>query len=771
MSYPQPVEADSFIVRTLGTNPLDAAYNSVPSGIPEQRTLPKWYGTPTNPPRMPVGVSSTIPYTHTLASYVVNDEDPWSLKGSFPGPPTFDGRLQPKNQPSGQPPVNHSPYGSRFHVGGVVLAKPQSDSGYGSLQSAYASSIRNFDTGLPASGNRIAFSRSHGFQQTEAKFSLEPTVASSEVSLSVHPLLRCPTCNKAVKTPSALRKHDQRHKKPFICSYSGCPGSGQGQGFGTANDLDRHIRSKHREGEVYGRPSQLFSCHFSECQEKGREFTRSDNFGVHLDRCHGMKRDEIKGIIRRKKEQYRLGGPSDRPQERGPDIPTQDASQEISFGINHAMEQSNESLVTDESHYEMYDHDDQGPLPEDMTFYMPAGQSRDLEDKATHMLVETKYRPAGTLDMEYFSGMEPVDTFEPVDFIMDPVLDISESATPVATTIGTTPKKENGLNMHASTDPSAQKALASALAHKRSQDNRKSRVMGASQKPMAPREDPVDRRIDTSTLFSRNKSTPEDLNPGDLVAADSKDEDCHTDSQDDDNAATILRDMKSRGFVLRRNTALLREPPTPNPPASSPQTQSQSALSCSICSKTCRRPSEMAKHMKRHSRPYSCTFPPCPKTFGSKNDWRRHENSQHLHYESWHCRLFATSTTISKTLETTTTTTLQTQDRNQDHSACKHISYHLDAFKSHLQRTHHIPTSELHDSATLARSPAPCPRTFYCGFCARRICATSWGARFDHLDAHFVGRGGTAQVSMAAWAADGVGSEGQVAESEGGGED
>lgn len=218
MSYPQPVEADSFIVRTLGTNPLDAAYNSVSSGIPAQRTLPKWYSTPTNPPQMPVGVSSTIPYTHTLASYVVNDEDPWSLKGSFAGPPTFDGRLQRKSQPSGQPPVNQSPYGSRLQtVGGVVLGKPQSDSGYGSLQSAYASSISNFDTGLPASGNRIPFSRSHGFQQTEAKFALEPKVASSEVSLSMHPLLRCPTCNKAVKTPSALRYDvpGKQNSKPY----------------------------------------------------------------------------------------------------------------------------------------------------------------------------------------------------------------------------------------------------------------------------------------------------------------------------------------------------------------------------------------------------------------------------------------------------------------------------------------------------------------------------------------------------------------------------
>lgn len=301
---------------------------------------------------------------------------------------------------------------------------------------------------------------------------------------------------------------------------------------------------------------------------------------------------------RRKKEQHRLGDPriqlGERPRERSPDIQTQDASQEISYGVNHAMEQSNESLVDDGSHYEMYDYDDQGPGPEDMTFDMPADHSRGLETKASHILAETKYRPARTPDIGYFSGMEPVNTFGPVDFRMDPTLDISESATPVATTIGTTLKRENGTNILVSNDSHAQNALASALANKRSRDFKKARGMGASQKPTAPKEDPVDRRIDASTLFSRNKSSREDLNPGDLVSADSKDEDCHTDSQDDDNAATILRDMKSRGYVLRRNAALLPDPPSRTPLASSSLTQPQSTLSCPHCRKTCRRPSEMA---------------------------------------------------------------------------------------------------------------------------------------------------------------------------------
>jgi hypothetical protein len=426
------------------------------------------------------------------------------------------------------------------------------------------------------------------------------------------------------------------------------------------------------------------------------------------------------------------------------------------------MEQSNESLVVDDSQYEIYD--DQGHAPEDMDFYRSANQSRDLEDKATTMMEQTKYRPAASQDMEYLSGMEP--DFEPVDFIMDTTLDISESATPVATTTtGTTPMKANMSDINALTDPHAQRVLASALAHKRSKDLRKSKGMGVSHKPLAP----VGQRIDISPLSSRKKSTREDFNPGDVATPDSKDEDCHTDSQDDENAATILRDIKSRGFELRRNVPLL-EPSTPNPPSSSPSTP---PLSCPNCSKTCRRPSEMAyvtppfdrsfppnapsrKHMKRHSRPYSCTFPPCTKTFGSKNDWRRHENSQHLHYESWHCNLHLSTTNTSTTLEPQDQDKDKNLDHNDDATACKHISYHLDAFKSHLSRTHSIPQPSINAHATRARHLLPTPSTFHCGFCPLAIPQPDWSARFDHLDAHFTGRGGSAKVSMAAWKAESV---------------
>ena len=44
------------------------------------------------------------------------------------------------------------------------------------------------------------------------------------------------------------------------------------------------------------------------------------------------------------------------------------------------------------------------------------------------------------------------------------------------------------------------------------------------------------------------------------------------------------------------------------------------------------------KHMRRHTKPFYCTYVRgCSKRFGSKNDWSRHESSQHSFEEGWRC--------------------------------------------------------------------------------------------------------------------------------------
>ncbi len=60
---------------------------------------------------------------------------------------------------------------------------------------------------------------------------------------------------------------------------------------------------------------------------------------------------------------------------------------------------------------------------------------------------------------------------------------------------------------------------------------------------------------------------------------------------------------------------------------------------CDICHKPKKRQSDLNKHMQRHSKPYGCVFDKCQKIFGSKNDWKRHEQTQHEQQECWRCHL------------------------------------------------------------------------------------------------------------------------------------
>lgn len=55
------------------------------------------------------------------------------------------------------------------------------------------------------------------------------------------------------------------------------------------------------------------------------------------------------------------------------------------------------------------------------------------------------------------------------------------------------------------------------------------------------------------------------------------------------------------------------------------------------CKKQTTRLSELKKHKVRHQRPFGCTFDGCFKSFGSKNDWKRHEQSQHEQEDCWRC--------------------------------------------------------------------------------------------------------------------------------------
>lgn len=136
--------------------------------------------------------------------------------------------------------------------------------------------------------------------------------------------------------------------------------------------------------------------------------------------------------------------------------------------------------------------------------------------------------------------------------------------------------------------------------------------------------------------------------------------------------------------------------------------------------------------MKRHSKPYGCTWGGCSKTFGSKNDWKRHESKQHYHLETWKC--------------------------NQERCPKRNWN-RRETFKSHLSKEHNLTDlSFIERTLEECRRGTHCDPNFWCGFCVKYVdvdpadgIGNSWNQRFDHIDNHFCGRDGMEKQCVTEW--------------------
>lgn len=151
----------------------------------------------------------------------------------------------------------------------------------------------------------------------------------------------------------------------------------------------------------------------------------------------------------------------------------------------------------------------------------------------------------------------------------------------------------------------------------------------------------------------------------------------------------------------------------------------------------CKILTQYRKHMKRHQRPYGCTFPRCGKTFGSKNDWKRHENSQHYHLETWRCS--------------------EISSESEGSATCTKVYYRKQTFTEHLSKTHGITADDKQkDKLESCRLGRNCQSQFWCGFCENLVSLTksgldAWTERFDHIDDHFMGKQGFPAQTIENW--------------------
>ncbi|TAQ90940.1 hypothetical protein B7494_g703 [Chlorociboria aeruginascens] len=196
-------------------------------------------------------------------------------------------------------------------------------------------------------------------------------------------------------------------------------------------------------------------------------------------------------------------------------------------------------------------------------------------------------------------------------------------------------------------------------------------------------------------------------------------------------AIAILQSLHDLGYIVQRDP---RNLPKPQNRGSVASNKSGHQETCPTCKRFKGRPCELKKHMKRHERPYGCTFIKCNKTFGSKNDWKRHENSQHFHLESWRCDV-----------------------EKLGGGVCAKVCYRQHTFQDHLKKEHQISdVGSLKIKVENCRMGRNCQARFWCGFCSKlidlkKLGLEAWTERFDHIDDHFMGRSDFPKQGICDW--------------------
>lgn len=185
---------------------------------------------------------------------------------------------------------------------------------------------------------------------------------------------------------------------------------------------------------------------------------------------------------------------------------------------------------------------------------------------------------------------------------------------------------------------------------------------------------------------------------------------------------------------------------------------------CTHCPSLFPSDSTLKKHvLSTHTRPFICTFQRygCNATVGSKNEWKRHINVQHLHLETWRCDLDVCASPVT----TTNGASGQENHKNSTPSSAvspslgkkanaTEVQYHdfdrKDLFTQHIKRMHAPPASASHtDKAAFdasipeiqdrchrqLRSPPPRSR---CPYCPNKVFegSGSWTERLEHVGKH-----------------------------------
>ncbi|KAJ1326619.1 KRAB domain-containing zinc finger protein [Microdochium nivale] len=485
---------------------------------------------------------------------------------------------------------------------------------------------------------------------------------------------RCEGCNQILKTKSDMKKHLNRHTKPHRCLVLGCK---RDEGFATANDLDRHVRSCHPEQP---NTSPRYLCTLEKCAHKGKTWPRADNFRSHIKRVHkdvDLNDEQLEKFL------YR--------------IPAEHQDSSIhNVGASHEIAPENYWTVPQVTEY----------------------------DISQNVAVETRY--PGVAGRYQDGNSTPRGQNGPK--LREHIASSNSTTPPCASNAS----ERQIVSFGAVIEPAER--LPSDQTSARSQELGEARTLPVHDHGTETLGADGDHNNLLRGVISHGTDkdvVAQDLEEEDLLA-ETEPMPLNVDLHDQDALRKLLDTLHKHGILSRHGYKKSMSHPTTDDESRPGLTishtpESKPLFGCCRCGKSFLRRCELRKHEKRHEKPFGCTFLACTKRFGSKNDWKRHENSQHPLREMWKC---------------------DERHASNPSQICSNIDYQRDDFEQHLAKVHSISESD-HVAVKLERCwiAKTYDERFWCGFCNEIVHTKSTGQvagteRFDHIGDHYAGRHG-----------------------------